>query len=220
MPRTWASHLERVQAVQRAALREFVARVDCEPDVRAQLQAAVEAIVKGVKNHVAVYPDGCTDAEQDVVVKELSQLADEAVRAVAEAQRQRRLAHRASKRGRRPPLRSVSDGWRWRIGRPPQCSVANLLFWVEVWRDGRDISRADALAEVMANELRKKRLADYRRVQDRRRRYEREDRLAPSAALTRAVKDLFPRRFRSLEAQFSKALLRYAPGRVITPTIK
>jgi hypothetical protein len=121
----------------------------------------------------------------------------------------------------------VIDGWGWRAdgGRPSHYTATALLLRIEVWRDVRAqvrptdgrVTRADALAEVLAYDLRRCDPVAYRRV-DRRRRHYVEEGHSPTRALTRATKDLHGKHFRKLQSMFSQALSRYQPARLAPST--
>jgi len=145
---------------------------------------------------------------------------EEAMRATAREQQQRRLAewqarpNASGRPPRKPAVLSVIDGWHWRpCGRPSQYSAAVLLLRVEEWAvlasaerpTERRLHRSEALAEVLLEDARREAPETYARVEAVRQR-ELLAKCPPPQALVRAVTEVIGDHFRSLQSRFSQLL--------------
>jgi hypothetical protein len=138
--------------------------------------------------------------------------------AVAEAEEQAHVSAeqgvplRRGRRRKQPEPRTILDA-RWHGGHPDQHSIPWLLIRVEVWRDIRAearptegrVSRSDALAEVLLEELKAGDRSCYRLIDNLRRELE-EDGSRSAPALARAMTALHARTFRGLQVRLSQAL--------------
>lgn len=204
----WSADVRRALRAHVAHIKEWSRRCDAVPDAREQLQAGTRVAFSRVARFLQRHPHSTRD--------ELRALADAARETSARAmrlmarQQQRRAAHLTGRTA--VPLKSVIDGWRWRDGRPAKCCATGLLLRVEVWRDVRArvrpaegrVKQTVALAEVIAADLKTDDPRTYTRVEGLRRYYEEEGR-SPTAALTRAVRAVMGKHFRTLEALLSQA---------------
>jgi hypothetical protein len=138
--------------------------------------------------------------------------------AMAEAEKQAHvfaeqgIPPRRGRRPKQPEPRTILDG-RWHGGHPDQHSIPWLLLRVEIWRDIRAearptegrVSRSDALAEVLLEELKAGDRRCYRLIDNLRRELE-EDGSRSAPALARAMTALHARTFRGLQVRLSQAL--------------